>query len=40
MVREKIDDAKSDNDRKAKYQLMRMESQLENEISRIKYNSN
>ena len=39
MVREKIDDAKSDNNREAKYKLMRMESDLENEISRIKYNT-
>lgn len=39
LVREKIEDAKSDNNRKAKYQLMRMESKLEDEIARIKYNS-
>lgn len=36
MVREKIEDAKANGDKKAKYRLMRMESTLEREISRIK----
>lgn len=37
MVNEKIDDAKSANDKQAKYRLMRMQSKLEKEITRIKY---
>ena len=35
--REKIEDAKAENDRKKKYQLMRIEATLEKEITRIKY---
>lgn len=37
MCREKIEDARSDGNRKAKYQLMRLEAQIEKEITRIKY---
>lgn len=37
ITREKIEDAKAENDRKKKYQLMRIESTLEKEITRIKY---
>lgn len=37
LTREKIEDAKAENDKKKKYQLMRIESTLEKEITRIKY---
>lgn len=37
MTREKINDAKHDGDKKAKYQLMRLESKIEQEIQRIKF---
>ena len=37
LTKEKIEDAKSENDKKKKYQLMRIESALEKEITRIKY---
>ena len=37
ITREKIEDAKAENDRKKKYQLMRIEATLEKEITRIKY---
>ena len=37
IVREKIEDAKGDNARKQKYELMRIEASLEKEIPRIKY---
>lgn len=37
IVNEKIDDAKGDGDKQAKYQLMRVRSQLERDIERIKY---
>lgn len=37
IVNEKIDDAKGDGDKTAKYQLMRVRSQLERDIERIKY---
>ena len=36
-ILEKIEDAKAENDRKKKYQLMRIEATLEKEITRIKY---
>ncbi len=38
ITREKIEDAKAENDRKKKYQLMRIEATLQKEITRIKYN--
>ena len=37
ITREKIDDAKSENEKEKKYQLMRIEAQLEKEIFRIKH---
>ena len=37
MVREKIDDAKSDGNKEAKYELMRIENKLEKDIDRIKF---
>jgi len=37
ICKEKIEDAKSENDKKKKYQLMRIESALQKEITRIKY---
>ena len=37
MTREKINDAKSKGDNKAKYQLMRLESRIEQEITRVKF---
>lgn len=37
ICREKIDDAKSKGDNKAKYDLMRLENKIEKEIFRIKY---
>ena len=39
LTREKIEDARSDGNRKAKYNLMRIESKLESEIARVKYNA-
>lgn len=39
MVKEKIKDAESDNNRKAKYQLMRLESELEKNIEKVKYSA-
>lgn len=39
LTREKIEDAKSDNDRSKKYELMRIESKLEDELARVKYKS-
>jgi hypothetical protein len=38
IVNEKIDDAKSDGDKKAKYELMRVKAKLEKDIERIKFN--
>lgn len=38
IVSEKIEDAKGENDRKQKYELMRVQAKLEKEITRIKYN--
>ena len=40
IVNEKIDDAKSDNNRKAKYELMRIQQKLKKDIERIEYNLN
>lgn len=37
MVDEKLEDAKSDNDRKKKYELMRIKSKLEKDIDRIEF---
>lgn len=37
LVNEKIDDAKGDNARKEKYELMRIKQKLEKDIERIKY---
>ena len=37
IVREKIEDAKGDNARKQKYELMRIEAKLEKEVNRVKY---
>lgn len=37
LTREKIEDAKGDNARKEKYELMRLESKIEDELARIKY---
>lgn len=37
MVKEKIEDAKSDGDKEAKYELMRIENKLEKDIDRIKF---
>lgn len=39
ITREKINDANANNDQKAKYQLMRIESQIEAELVRVKLNS-
>lgn len=38
IVKEKIEDAKGENDKKQKYELMRTQATLEKEITRIKYN--
>lgn len=38
IIDEKIDDAKSDGDKKAKYELMRVKNKLEKDIQRVKYN--
>lgn len=38
IVSEKIEDAKGENDKKQKYELMRVQAKLEKEITRIKYN--
>ena len=40
IVNEKIEDAKSENDRKAKYELMRIRNKLIKDIERIEYNLN
>lgn len=37
MTREKIEDAKSDGNKEAKYELMRIENKLEKDIERIKF---
>lgn len=37
MTREKIDDAKASGDKKAKYELMRVENKIEMELGRVKY---
>jgi hypothetical protein len=37
ITKEKIEDAKGENDKEAKYQLMRIEAQLDKEITRIKH---
>ena len=37
MTREKIDDAKAAGDKKAKYELMRVENKIEMELGRVKY---
>jgi hypothetical protein len=37
ITREKIEDAKGENAKEKKYQLMRIESELEKEIFRIKH---
>jgi len=37
MINEKIDDAKSDNDREAKYSMMRTKTELTNALNRIRY---
>ena len=37
IVREKIEDAKGDNARKQKYELMRIEAKLAKEVNRVKY---
>ena len=37
ITREKIEDAKGENNKEQKYQLMRIEAQLEKEIFRIKH---
>ena len=37
IVREKIEDAKGDNEKQKKYQLMRIEADLEKEVMRIKH---
>ena len=39
LTREKINDANAESDKKAKYELMRIESKLEEELARIKYGS-
>lgn len=38
IIKEKIEDARSDNDREAKYALMRTKAELEDAIRRIRYN--
>lgn len=38
IVNEKIDDAKSDSDRKAKYELMRIQNKLERQLERLNFN--
>ena len=40
IVNEKIEDAKSENDKKAKYELMRIRNKLVKDIERIEYNLN
>jgi hypothetical protein len=37
IVREKIEDAKGENEKQKKYQLMRIEADLEKEVMRIKH---
>ena len=38
IVKEKIEDAKGENRKQEKYELMRIEATLQKEITRIKYN--
>ena len=38
IVKEKVEDAKAENDKEAKYRLMRTQAALEKEITRIKHN--
>lgn len=38
IITEKIEDARGENDRKQKYELMRAQAKIEKEITRIKYN--
>ena len=38
IVKEKVEDAKGENNKKQKYQLMRIQANLEKEITRIKHN--
>ncbi|MDD3172136.1 MAG: hypothetical protein PHF63_00455 [Herbinix sp.] len=38
IIEEKIDDARSDNDKASKYKLMRLKNRVERDINRIKYN--
>ena len=38
ITREKIEDARSSGDQKAKYELMRLESKIEQEIIRLRNN--
>lgn len=40
VVNEKIEDAKGENDKKEKYQLMRLKDKLEKDIQRVKYGLN
>jgi hypothetical protein len=40
LTREKIEDARRKDDDKAKYELMRLESNIENNIAKIKYGHN
>ena len=37
IVKEKVEDAKGENNKKQKYQLMRIQANLEKEITRIKH---
>ena len=37
LTREKIEDARRKDDDKAKYELMRLESRIEDNIAKIKY---
>lgn len=38
LVKEKVEDARADGDRKAKYSLMRSQKEIENAIKRVRYN--
>lgn len=40
IINEKIDDAKGENDKKEKYELMRLKDKLEKDIQRVKYGLN
>lgn len=40
VINEKIEDAKGENDKKEKYQLMRLKDKLEKDIQRVKYGLN